>query len=61
MLGQFYAGCTVEAARNPLWKGPLKAPYPSFAIRYMAKHDHLFIKPNDPSNPNWVIYKKYFP
>jgi hypothetical protein len=58
MLGQFYAGCTVPAVYNPLWKGPLIAPYPSFAIRYMATHDHLFISQ---TSPQWATYKRFFP
>jgi heptaprenyl diphosphate synthase len=58
MLGQFYAGCPEPAIYNPMWKGPLLSPYPTFAIRYMAVHDKLFISQN---TPEWTIYKSFFP
>jgi hypothetical protein len=63
MLGQFYPSCDVSAVYNPSWNtpGPLGVtPYTSFAVRYMAQHDHLFIQPHDSSNPDWQVYLKYF-
>lgn len=58
MLGQFYAGCPVGAVYNPSWTNVLTSPYPAFAIRYMAKHDKLFIKPE---SPDFEFYKRFFP
>lgn len=58
MLGQFYAGCPVGAVYNPAWPNVLTSPYPAFAIRYMAKHDKLFITTN---SPEYESYEKFFP
>jgi hypothetical protein len=58
MLGQFYAGCPQPAIYNEEWTGPLASPYPAFAIRYIAKHDKLFISP---TSSEYEIYKKFFP
>jgi len=58
MLGQFYPGCKTEAIYNSSWKGPLISPYPAFAIRYMAIHDHLFI---NPESAEFKQYLKFFP
>jgi hypothetical protein len=58
MLGQFYAGCPVGAIYNPLWTNVLTSPYPAFAVRYMAKHDKLFIKPE---SPDYKYYESFFP
>jgi hypothetical protein len=59
MLGQFYARCPAEATWNPMWKGPLISPWPAFAIRYMAKHDHIFLK-ND-ATAMAVYNRQFFP
>jgi hypothetical protein len=56
MLGQFYAGCRVPAIYNLSWRA-LNSPYPAFAIRYMAKHDRLFISAGTPEREE---YRKYF-
>ncbi len=62
MVGQFYAGCpepAVYTAQTPKpWTDILNSPYPAFAIRYMAWHDHLFIKPG---GLGYLQYKQFFP
>lgn len=57
MLGQFYAGCEAPAIYNTSWRA-LISPYPAFAIRYMAKHDKLFIPEGTSEHEK---YRKYFP
>jgi hypothetical protein len=57
-LGQFYQGCPQEAIYNKSWNRVLWLPYPSFAIRYLVKHDHLF---NPPGSATHTDYRKYFP
>lgn len=56
MLGQFYAGCPQEGIYNRHWPA-LQSPRPAFAIRYMAKHDKLFVKEDQ---PEYVHYQKFF-
>lgn len=58
MIGQFYAGCPQPSVYNPSWTHVLTSPYPAFAIRYMAKHDHLFISPGTPERD---VYATFFP
>lgn len=58
MLGQFYAGCPQAAVYNPEWVHVLTSPFPAFAVRYMAKHDSLFIATDD---PGYESYTGFFP
>jgi hypothetical protein len=58
MIGQFYYGCPQGGIYNPAFL-PLYSPYPLFAIRYMAKHDHLFFDPKNAEHAK--AYDKFFP
>lgn len=58
MYGEFYPGCPSTGIYNNQWPKSFVCPFPSFVIRYMARHDHLFITPN---TPIWDAYKSYFP
>jgi hypothetical protein len=58
MLGQFYPNCPQPGVYNEAWIRPLVSPYPAFAIRYMAKHDHLFISKD---SREYKSYQKFFP
>jgi hypothetical protein len=58
MLGQFYKGCPQGGIYDPTFT-PLWSPYPLFAIRYMARHDHLFFDPQNRAHA--AAYKTYFP
>ena len=57
MLGQFYKTCAAPAVYNAGWLHALTAPYLVFAIRYMQRHDKLFIGPDD---PGYDTYCKLF-
>ena len=58
MLGQFYHGCDQPSVYNPKWRDVLTCPYLAFAIRYMAPHDRLFIKPGSVGHDK---FQKLFP
>ncbi len=58
MFGEFYPGCPSTGIYNPEWPKSFVCPFPAFVMRYMAKHDHLFITRN---SAIWDAYNSYFP
>jgi hypothetical protein len=58
MFGEFYPRCPTVGIYNDRWPKSFVCPYPAFVIRYMARHDYLFITPN---SVIWDAYTTYFP
>ena len=58
MFGEFYPRCPTVGIYNDQWPKSFVSPYPAFVIRYMARHDHLFITPD---SAIWDAYTTYFP
>lgn len=58
MFGEFYPGCPSKGIYNDQWPKSFVCPFTAFVMRYMARHDHLFITRG---TPIWDAYKSFFP
>lgn len=59
MLGQFYKGCPQAGIYDSRFRPLGTVPWPCFAIRYMAAHDHLFF--DHANTAHATAYGTYFP
>jgi hypothetical protein len=59
MLGQFYPGCPQQGVYGPAFRPLGICPWPAYAIRYMAVHDHLFYDPKIKEHD--AAYRSLFP
>lgn len=59
MLGQFYQGCPQEGIHSANFKPLGIAPWPCFAIRYMASHDYRFFDRTNVDHEQ--AFLRYFP
>jgi len=61
MIGQFYHGCAQQSVYADPGDtfGVLFAPHVAFAIRYMARHDPLFIDPKNTAQ--MTLFERFFP